>query len=64
MPLPTEQLTPWAIAVPLEDLEGPYGTVMREVSTDWHKSGFLIERNAANGIAPNPFLQEQHDNLK
>lgn len=64
MPLPTEQLTPWAIAVPLEDLEGPYGTFMHDVSTEWHKSGFLIERNAANGIAPNPFLQEQHDKLQ
>jgi len=63
MPLVTEQLQPWAIAIALEDLDGPYGDFMRETVTDWHRSGFLLERNAAHGIADNPFLQEQHDAL-
>ena len=61
MPLTTEQLQPWAIAVPLEELDAAYGDKMREIVADWHKSGFLIERNEAAGIAANPFLQEQHD---
>jgi polar amino acid transport system substrate-binding protein len=64
MPLATEQPQPWAIAVPLEELDQPYGIMVSEIVTDWHKSGFLIERNAANGIAPSPFLQEQHDKLQ
>ena len=64
MPFVTEQLQPWAIAVPLDELDMAYGDKMRDIVTDWHKSGFLIERNAANGIADNPFLQEQQDRLK
>lgn len=64
MALTTEQLQPWAIAVPLDELDGPYGDKMREIVTDWHKTGFLIERNAAAGIADSPFLQEQHDSLQ
>jgi len=64
MPFVTEQLQPWAIAVPLDELDGAYGDKMRDIVTGWHKSGFLIERNAANGIADNPFLQEQKDSLQ
>jgi polar amino acid transport system substrate-binding protein len=64
MPFVTEQPQPWSIAVPLGDLDQPYGKMMQDIVTDWHKSGFLIERNAANGIAPSPFLQEQHDKLQ
>ena len=60
----TEQPQPWSIAVPLEDLDGAYGDKMREIVTNWHKSGYMIERNAANGIADNPFLQEQYDKLQ
>lgn len=64
MSFDTEQPQPWSIAVPLEELDGPYGQRMSEIVTDWHKSGYLISRNAANGIAPNPFLKEQHDKLQ
>lgn len=64
MPFPTEDPQAWSIAVPLEELDAPYGKLMSEIVTDWHKSGFLIERNEANGIAPSPFLQEQHDALQ
>ena len=64
MPFVTEDPQAWSIAVPLDDLDQPYGRLMSEIVTDWHKSGFLIERNAANGIAPSPFLQEQHDKLQ
>lgn len=64
MPFITEQPQPWSIAVPLADLDQPYGLMMKEIVTDWHKSSFLIERNADNGIAPSPFLQEQHDKLQ
>lgn len=64
MPFETEDPQAWAIAVPLEDLDSDYGKKMSEIVTDWHKSGYLIERNAENGIAPSPFLQEQHDKLQ
>lgn len=64
MPFVTEQFQPWAIAVPLADLDGPYGQKISEIITDWHKSGYLIEANAAQGIANSPFLQEQHEKFK
>lgn len=64
MPFVTEQLQPWAIAVPLAELDGPYGLKISEIITDWHKTGYLIEANAANGIAASPFLEEQHEKFK
>ncbi len=64
MPFVTEQFEPWAIGVRLSDLNGPFGKKISEIVTDWHRSGFLIERSAANGIAPSPFLQEQHNRFK
>ena len=41
-----------------------YGQKISEIVTDWHKTGFLIEANAAHGIAPSPFLEEQHGKFK
>lgn len=64
MPFATEDPQAWSIAVPLEDLDSAYGQMMSEIVTDWHKTGYLIQQNEANGIAPSPFLQEQHDKLK
>jgi polar amino acid transport system substrate-binding protein len=61
MPLETEQPQPWAIAVPLDEREGPFGELMSEIVTDWHASGKLIELNAKHGIADSPFLQEMHE---
>jgi polar amino acid transport system substrate-binding protein len=37
---------------------------MREVVTDWHSSGQLIELNSKWGIKDNPFLVEMHEKLK
>jgi len=64
MPVPTEDPQSWAIAVPLTELDGPYGDFMREVSVDWHKSGKLIELNRSWGIKDNPFLMEMHEKYK
>ena len=63
MPLPTEDPQPWAIAVPIDEREGPFGQKMSEIVTDWHASGFLIERNAHHGISENAFLVEQNEAL-
>jgi len=64
MPLATEDLQVWAVAVPLDQLESPYGDFMREAVTDWHRSGKLIELNREWGIKDNPFLQEMHEQHK
>jgi polar amino acid transport system substrate-binding protein len=60
MPLATEDPQVWAAAVRLDELEGAYGDFMREVVTDWHASGKLIELNREWGIQDNPFLAEMH----
>lgn len=64
MPFPTEDPEEWSLAVPLEELDQPYGKKISEIVTDWHKTGFLIERNEANGIVSNPFLVEMHEKYK
>jgi polar amino acid transport system substrate-binding protein len=64
MPFETEDLQAWAVAVKLEELDGPWGDFMREVVTDWHSSGQLIELNSKWGIKDNPFLVEMHEKLK
>lgn len=64
MPFETEDLQAWAVAVKLEELAGPWGDFMREVVTDWHSSGQLIELNSKWGIKDNPFLVEMHEKLK
>lgn len=64
MPFVTEQMQPWAIAVPLEELNAPYGQKISEIVTDWHKTRFLIESNERYGIAPAPFFEEQYEKFK
>jgi polar amino acid transport system substrate-binding protein len=64
MPLNTEDPQAWAVAVPLDELEGSYGDLIREVVTDWHRSGQLIELNREWGIKDNPFLDEMHEKYK
>src|SRR3954467_5354757 len=43
MTLPTILEEPWALAVKLEERDGPWGKFMTQVVEDWHKSGRLIE---------------------
>ena len=37
---------------------------MKEISTEWHRKGKLIELEKKWGMKPSPFLQEMHDKLK
>lgn len=64
MPLETEDLQKWAVAVSLDDLNGPWGDFVRDAATDWHASGKLIELNRKWEIKDNPFLMEMHEKLK
>jgi polar amino acid transport system substrate-binding protein len=60
MPLVTEDEQPWAAAVPLPELNGPWGDFMKKTSVEWHKTGKLIEWEKKWGIKASPFLQEMH----
>ncbi|MBM3596832.1 MAG: transporter substrate-binding domain-containing protein [Alphaproteobacteria bacterium] len=64
MPLVTEDEQPWAIAVPLPELNGPYGEFMKKVSIDWHKTGKIVELEKKWGIKPSPFVAEMHQKHK
>lgn len=64
MPLVSEDPQLWAIGVRLEDLDGPLGKLLKEMSTDWHKSGKLLELEAKWGIKQSPYLIETNKKLK
>jgi polar amino acid transport system substrate-binding protein len=64
MPLQSEDPQLWAIGVRLEDLNGPFGKFMKDLSTEWHKSGTLVDLEKKHGIKSSPFLQEMNKKLK
>ena len=64
MPLVTEDEQPWAIAVPLAELNGPYGEFMKKVSVEWHKNGTLLALEKKWGIKQSPFLVEMNKKYK
>ena len=64
MPLKTEDEQPWAVAVALPDLKGPWGDFMRGVAVDWHKSGKLLALEKKWGIKQSPFLVEMNKKYK
>jgi polar amino acid transport system substrate-binding protein len=64
MPLASEDPQLWAIGVRLDDLNGPFGKFMKDVSTEWHKSGTLVALEKKHGIKSSPYLLEMHNKLK
>lgn len=64
MPLKTEDEQPWAVAVALPDLKGPWGDFMRGISVDWHKTGKLLAEEKKWGIKQSPFLVEMNAKYK
>jgi polar amino acid transport system substrate-binding protein len=64
MPLQSEDPQLWAIGVRLDDLNGPFGKFMKDLSTEWHKSGTLVYLVKKHGIKSSPFLQEMNKKLK
>lgn len=64
MPLVSEDPQLWAIGVRLDDLNGSFGKLLTEMSTDWHKSGKLLELEQKWGIKQSPYLIETNRKLK
>ncbi len=64
MPLNTEDDTPWALAVPVEELDGIWGNFMSGMTYNWHASGRLIELEKKWGIQPTQYLQDMHERMK
>ena len=64
MPLASEDPQLWAIGVRLDDLNGPFGKFMKDVSTEWHKSGTLVALEKKHGIKSSPYLLEMYNKMK
>ena len=62
-PLPVEDYQPWAIAVPIEELNTAYGNFARQAVTAWHTSGLLIELEKKWGLKPSDFLKDTRTKL-
>ncbi len=60
LPLPAALVTPWAIALPSGEDGTDFAALVSDAVIDWHRSGFLIAREKAWGIAPARFLQDAH----
>ncbi len=57
MPMMTEDDTPWALAVPKEEINGVWGNFMSGMIYNWHRSGRLIELEKKWGIQATSYLQ-------
>ncbi len=57
-PLPPVMSTPWAIAIARSEQASTLEQFLGDMVADWHRSGFLIERERAWGLAPAKFLQD------
>ena len=64
MPLVTEDDNPWALAVPLEELNGIWGHFMSGMLYRWHSTGRLIELEKKWGIQPTEYLKKKHAKFK
>jgi len=56
MPMATEDDNPWALAVPLDELDGIWGNFMSGMTVNWHASGRLIELEKKWGIQTTQFV--------
>lgn len=64
MPLPSEDPQLWAIGVRLDDLDAPFGKLLKDMSVDWHKSGHLVALEKKWGIETSPYLVETQKKLQ
>jgi len=60
MPMMTEDDNPWALAVPLEELDGIWGNFMSGMTYNWHSSGRLIELEKKWGIQTTQFVLDMN----
>ncbi len=60
MPMMTEDDNPWALAVPLEELNGIWGNFMSGMIYNWHSSGRLVELEKKWGIQSTQFVMDMN----
>ena len=55
-PLPLAMVTQWALFVSRAEKGSAFDRAIGDIVADWHRSGFLIEREQAWGLPPSSFL--------
>ncbi|WP_300434520.1 transporter substrate-binding domain-containing protein [uncultured Mameliella sp.] len=61
MPLPSEDDSPWGLAVPKSEEDCVFGAFMKGMQYQWHLDGTLIELEEKWGIKPTAFLAKQQE---
>ncbi len=64
MPMMTEDDTPWALAVPLDELDGIWGNFMSGMTYNWHSTGRLVELEKKWGIQQSAFVVDMNKRFK
>jgi polar amino acid transport system substrate-binding protein len=64
MPLPSEDDTPWGLAVPVGERECIFGNFMSGITYNWHQSGRLMALEEKWGIQPTKYLKDQNERFK
>jgi len=62
--LVTDEPRPWAIGVPLAERDGPFGQLISNIVTDWHRSGLLMALQEKWGLPANGFLVDMSQRLR
>ena len=60
-PLPVALVTPWSIAIGMDEKGSDFEAIIVDTIIDWHRTGFLIDREKAWLLPPSKFLQEMHE---
>ncbi len=60
MPMPTEDEKSWHLAVPKDELNGPYGEFIKGVVITWHKTGFMLDLERKWRLRTSPYVKEMH----
>jgi polar amino acid transport system substrate-binding protein len=63
MALPSEDDSPWGLAVPLDEASCIFGRFMSGMQYSWHSEGTLIELEAKWGIKPTSYLAGMQDRM-
>ncbi len=57
-PLPPQLVTPWAVAIASREQGTQWEQFLGDTLAEWHRSGFLVERERAWRLPPSQFLAD------
>ena len=60
-PLPPAMVAPWSVALARSAAGSVFERTVGDILADWHRSGFLLEREAAWHLPPSDFLIRTHE---